>query len=139
MIKKLIERFKEKYKSKMYMKELLNTEYEIPSEVEELAESFNRGYFNFRLIEKETRWTDADNKEKIEYYYEIHDVYYNDKDEIVAWSEEPTSLYLEYGSDVEDLINHITEASSKKILKIIKDSDDEDELIELNKYIKDIK
>lgn len=141
MIKKLIERFKEKHKSKMYMEELLNTEYEIPPEVEELAETFGTGrcYFNYRIIEREEHWTDADNLDQVEYFYEIYEVYYNSLDEIIAWTQESVSLSFENSQDVKDMIRHIIEATNKKILKIKINKDKQEKLIEINKYIRDIK
>lgn len=141
MIKKLIERFKEKHKSKMYIEELLNTEYEIPPEIEEIAESFgnDNGYFNYRIIEREEHWTDVDNLDQVEYFYEIYEVYYNGLDEIIAWTQEPISLSFENNQDVKDMIGHIIEAANKKILKVKINKDKQEELIELNKYIRDIK
>ena len=140
MIKKLIERLKEKHKSKMYAEELLNTEYKIPPEIEELAKSFGTGgYFNYRIIEREEHWTDANNLDQIEYFYEVYEVYYNDLDEIIAWAQEPISLSFENNQDVKDMIGHIIEAANKKILKIKINKDKQEELVELNKYIRDIK
>ena len=111
---------------------------EIMEEAEELAESFEGGYFNYRIIEKEDKWIDLDNKEQIEYFYEIHEVYYNGKDEIIAWTENPISIYFETYNDIRDTINHIKKAANNKILKLIKE-DEEEKLIELDKYMKDIK
>ncbi len=112
---------------------------DIMKEAEELAEDWEGGYFNYRLVEKEDRWTGLDGKEKIEYYYEIHEVYYNGKDEIIAWSENPMHLYFETDYDIKEEIKHIKRASKAKILKLIKNENGDDSLIELDKYIKDIK
>ena len=142
MFKKLKEALKERFRKRMYLEELIDTEYEIPPEILELAETFSGtkgGYFNYRIIETEEHWMDADNLDHKEYHYEIYEVYYNGLNEIIAWTQEPVSLYFDNNEDVKNMLRHIIEAANKKILKIKVNKDKEEELIELNKYIKDIK
>lgn len=112
---------------------------EIIEKAKDLAKDCEGGYFNYRIIEKEDKWTDLDGVEWTEYYYEIHEVYYNGKDEIIAWTENPINVYFETYSDVRDTINHIKKASNAKILKLITKEDGDEELIELDTYMKDIK
>ena len=111
----------------------------IPPEIEELAESFDDGYFNYRIIEKEIQWADVEGENHIEYYYELYEVYYNSKNEIIAWTENPVPLCFEEDSDIDTVIIHINEARKKKILKLLREDSDNEELIELDKYMRDIK
>lgn len=117
-----------------------NKEYEIPGEIEELAESIGGGWFNFRLVEKERYWKDLDGKENCDVFYEIHEIYYRSDGSIWAWSQEPISLYFENKYDYKDTLSILKEVYKKPILKLIPKSDIEDEkLIKTNKYIKNIK
>ena len=122
---------------------------EAMQKAEDLAKDFDGGYFNYRIVEKEYKWKNNSNldEETIkrykldepEIYYEIHEVYYNGKNEIVAWTTNPISIYFETYYDIRDTINHIKKAASTKILKLVEDENGDDSLIELDKYIKDIK
>ena len=121
----------------------------VMEKLEDLRKDFEGGYFNYRVIEKEYIWENNSNftEEEIkeykldepELYYEIHEVYYNGKDEIVAWTENPISIYFEDYYDVKDMIKHIKNSTKHKILKLIANEDGGEELIELNKYMKNIK
>lgn len=111
---------------------------EVLEEAEDLANDFKGGYFNYRMIEKEDKWTGLEGEELVEYFYEIHEVYYDDNDNIVAWTENPIHLYFNNNEDVKTEIKHIKDAANKKLLKLIKDGENE-KLIELDKYIRDIK
>lgn len=121
-----------------------NKDYNIPKYIDDFAESIEGGWWNYRLIEKESKWTDKNNKEHIDTYYEIHEVYYNGKGEIWSWSENPMSLYFESKYDVKECLKQIKQASKHNILKLEKHIDPEDNkeydrLIDTKKKIKDIK
>ena len=43
-----------------------NKDYNIPKYIDDFAESIEGGWWNYRLIEKESKWTDKNNKEHID-------------------------------------------------------------------------
>jgi len=117
----------------------MDKDYKIPAEVEELANEWSGGWFNCRIIEKERKWTGVDNKEYTDIYYEIHEVYYDGKGNIIAWTEAPMSIWFENKYDVKYTINHIKKATKHTILKMITKENGDEELIDTGKYIKNIK
>lgn len=108
-------------------------------EAEELANEWTGGYWNYRLIEKENKWTGVDNKEYIDIYYEIHEVYYDGKGKVIAWSENPMSLYFENKHDVSFILKRIKKATKKSILKLVKKDNGDEDLISTNRFLKNIK
>ena len=117
----------------------LSKEYEVPAEVEELAEDLSGGYWNYRFVEKEYTWKDKDDKSYYERYYELHEIYYKADGTIWAWTENPVDLSIQSLSELKDLTKKIKTASRHTILKLIKKDNDEDEMIRTNKKLKDIK
>ena len=116
---------------------------EIPCEIHEAADRFSNGYWNYRLIEKEDKWTGGDNKEYYSKYFVIHEVYYDGNNEVFAWTEEPIKLYFQVGDDIKILNKRLKKASKLPILKVIKEKDEDNEeiekLVSTNKYLKDYK
>lgn len=90
-----------------------NKEYEVPAEVEEMAEELSGGYFNYRLVE--TIYTYSEDIE--EKFYEIYEVYYKGDDSIWAWSAEPVTLMFEDFEDATETIRHIAECCEKTVLR----------------------
>ena len=132
--------FNRKNKEINKLDELLDKDYEIPEHIKELADSLSGGWWNYRLFENETKWKDISSKEHTEYYYDIHEVYYNAKGEIWAWSENPMSLSFEEYNDLKEVSKQIKRACKHSILKIVPASDTEnEEIIDTGKYLKDIK
>lgn len=99
----------------------------------ETIKEFSGGWFNYRIVEK-TRTYKTTDKEIQETYYDIHEVYYDGKGKIIAWTQDPMTIYFENYSDVKFYIKAIKDASKKEILKI-----ENNKLISTNKYMKDIK
>lgn len=106
--------------------------------IKELSNTFSDGWFNYRIVEKEHKWNDIDDSIISELYYEIHEVYYGADGDIIAWTENPISIYFENIFDANDTIKHIKDAIKKPILKYDPDTDG-DSLYETDKYLKDIK
>ena len=90
-----------------------NKEYEVPAEVEEMAEELSGGYFNYRLVE--TVYTYGEDIE--EKFYEIYEIYYKGDGSIWAWSAEPLSLMFEDFDDAFEDIKHIMECCEKTVLR----------------------
>lgn len=129
-----------KWKSKKYLNHLMekSKDYEIPPEIEELAESLEGGYWNYRILQME--YKDKIGKHKYhEKWYEMREVYYKENDEPWAWSAEPETFSIQSIEDAKFLKQKAAEAMIKPILAIKKDKDGEEYLVELNKTIYDIK
>lgn len=94
----------------------------------------DNGYFNYRIVEKNKTYLGNDGELTTDTWYDIHEIFYTKSGTIIGMSENPATLYMESYSDLKNEIKHIKEASKKKILTIEKDK-----LVEINKYIKDIK
>ena len=90
-----------------------NKEYEVPAEVEEMAEELSGGYFNYRLVE--TVYTYGEDIQ--EKYYDIYEVYYKGDGSIWAWSAEPVTLMFEDFEDATETIRHIAECCEKTVLR----------------------
>ncbi len=105
---------------------------EILEEAEEIAKDFDGGWWNYRVIEKTEKWDSPfDRKIHTENYYEIHEVYYNGKGEIIAWSENSISLYFESYRDFKDTLKHIKQATKRSVLKL-----EDDKLEDTHKLLK---
>lgn len=93
-------------------------------------------YWNYRVVEKNT--TDKIDCSNIEYdttVYEVHEVYYDEDDNITMWSAESISPYGEGClKDLEVDIKFMFEACSKPILK---ESDLPDSSEYLSKLLKE--
>ena len=127
MVDELIERLQEKYKY--------------------LIGEFKDGYWNYRVIEKESRFTYKDGKyagkTRVELYYEIHEIYYDGEGNPVAWSADPMRMYFQEKEDPKYYIKRIREASRHKIFKLEEYVDEDGEkyerLVKLDKRIIDLK
>lgn len=104
-----------------------------------LNKLFKNGYWNYRFVQKTVTYTLKNNKKISESYYDIHEIYYNEKNEIIAWSEEPMQLNIQSYNDYKTIIKQIKKASKYKILKLEKLEDKSEKLLETNLYIKNIK
>lgn len=126
MVKEIAERLQEKYK--------------------DLIGAFKDGYWNYRIIEKESRFTYKDGKyagkTRVELYYEIHEIYYDGDGNPVGWSVDPMRMYFQEKGDPKYYIRRIREASRHKIFKIEEYIDEDGEkyerLVKLDKRIKDL-
>jgi len=117
---------------------ILEKEYNVPEEVEEFANEIGGGWWNYRVIEKESRWTNKSGKEYFEKYFEIHEVYYKGDGEIWAWSEDQMNISFENVGEVAEIIKQIKKAIKKPVLKLVKDVDGE-ELVPTMKTLKQYK
>lgn len=120
---------------------ILEKEYNIPEEIEELANEWSEGWWNYRVVEKEHAWkSQATGKEYFQKYFEIHEVYYDKDGKIIAWAEKPLNLQLEYFTEWKFLKKSIDRAIRKPILRYIPASDMEDEdLVPTKMYLKKVK
>lgn len=111
---------------------------EVPSEIEELAESLGEGYWNYRILQLE--YKDKIGKHKYhEIWYEMREVYYNKDDEPWAWSAIPETFSITSIEDAKHLKEQVALAMIKPILAVRKNKDGEEYLVELKKTIYDIK
>ena len=112
--------------------------YEIPPEIEKLAEDIGEGYWNYRILQIE--YKDKVGKHKYhEKWYEMREVYYNKDDKPWAWSSNPETFSVSSIEDIKYLKEQTALAMIKPILVIKKDKDGEEYLVELKKTIYDIK
>lgn len=76
-------------------------------------------YWNYRVIEKNiTEKVDCSEVEYDTTVYEVHEVYYDEADNITMWSAEPIAGYGEGNyRDLKADLEHMLEACSKPILK----------------------
>lgn len=112
----------------------------IRNKYNELVALFKGGYWNYRIIQKTNSYKLSSDKIISETYYEIHEVYYNEKNEIVAWSQEPMSIYFQNYNDYVITLKQIKKAIKYPILKLEgSEKENTEKLIETNKYLKDIK
>lgn len=100
----------------------------IVEEVFKLSNSIGGGGWNYRIIEKSSEFY------KEEKYYELYEVYYNEKGEIWAHSQEPMSIWFENKKELKTLLRQIKDATKRTILRM-----ENDDLIDTGKYLKQIK
>lgn len=127
-------------KAKRYLNHLEeeSKKYEVPPEIEELAESLGGGYWNYRILQLE--YKDKIGKHKYhEKWYEMREVYYNKDDEPWAWSATPETFSITSIEDAKFLKQKVAEAMIKPILAVRIDENGEEYLVELKKTIYDIK
>lgn len=112
----------------------------ITEKYKDLVALFKGGYWNYRLIEKTISYKLKDGNVLSETVYEIYEVYYNEKNEIIAWTAEPMNLFFQSFNDYKMILHRIKNAVKRPILRLedFKEEDNE-KLIETNKYLKDIK
>ena len=111
----------------------------IKNKYNDLVASFKGGYWNYRIIQKTTSYKLSSDKLISETFYEIHEVYYSEKNEIIAWSQEPISMYFQNYNDYKTILKQFKKATKYPILKLetIKE-DNTEKLIETDKYLKNI-
>lgn len=90
--------------------------------IDEISLAWRGGHWNYRVIEKSNGYY---------IYYEIHEVYYDKNEEIIAWTENPVDLYFEDFRSLKLLTKRFKKAGRKTILKI-----ENDDLIDTGKYLK---
>lgn len=100
----------------------------IVAKIFKLSNLIGGGIWNYRIIEK------SSNFYKEEKYYELYEVYYNEKGEIWALSQEPMSIWFENKKELKTLLKQIKDATKRTILKM-----ENDDLIDTGKYLKQIK
>lgn len=115
----------------------MKEEYKIPEAIKKFSEEISGGWFNFRVVKHVTTWKDKEGKKYEDITYQLHEVYYTAKGEILGWSEE-VSLYFEDYADVKETIKHIKDACKKTVLLLI-ETEDGEELIDTHKYMKGMK
>lgn len=95
-------------------------------------------YWNYRIVKKTASYTSKESGLSVsDTFYEIHDFYYNDKDKIVAWGENPVSIYFTDYRDYKDFFKLIRKASKFTILEFIEE-DNKTKVINTGLYLKDI-
>ena len=87
----------------------------------------NGGWWNYRFVKNEV----YDEGKVIGIYYELFEVYYNENDKIIAWSEQPRGIQIVDRGDLKTFLKQIKKASKNKVLEI----DYDGKLVELNEYI----
>lgn len=87
----------------------------------------NGGWWNYRFVKNEVH-----NEDKvIGIYYDLYEVYYDENDKIIAWSEQPRGIQIVDKGDLKIFLKQIKKASKNKVLEI----DYNGKLVELNEYI----
>ena len=87
----------------------------------------NGGWWNYRFVKNEVY-----NEDKvIGIYYDLYEVYYDENDKIIAWSEQPRGIQIVDRGDLKIFLKQIKKASKNKVLEI----DYNGKLVELNEYI----
>lgn len=74
-------------------------------------------YWNTRIIRHKIIDYFKD-EEAVNYYYGVHEVYYNKKDEPTSWTENPIRLTFESLEDLWGVLEHITDATSHTVLEL---------------------
>lgn len=85
------------------------------------------GYWNYRFVKNEVHSEDK----VIGIYYDLYEVYYDENDKIIAWSEQPRGIQIVDRGDLKTFLKQIKKASKNKVLEI----DYNGKLVELNEYI----
>lgn len=86
------------------------------------------GYWNYRFVKNEV----YDEGKVIGIYYDLYEVYYDENDKIIAWSENPQGIQIVDRGDLKIFLKQIKIASKNKVLeKDLRTG----KLVELDEYI----
>lgn len=118
--------------SSFYKEESKN--YEALPETKEFIDSVGEGYWNYRIMQLE--YKDEYGHEK---WYEMREVYYDENDNIWAWSASPKTFSVESIEDIKHLKEQVALAMIKPILAIKKNKDGNEYIKELKRTIYDIR
>ena len=108
--------------------------YEALPEIKEFIDSIGEGYWNYRIMQLE--YKDEYGHEK---WYEMREVYYDENDNIWAWSAGPKTFSVESIEDIKHLKEQVALAMIKPILAIKKNKDGNEYIKELKRTIYDIR
>lgn len=108
--------------------------YEALPETKEFIDSVGEGYWNYRIMQLE--YKDEYGHEK---WYEMREVYYDENDNIWAWSASPKTFSVESIEDIKHLKEQVALAMIKPILAIKKNKDGNEYIKELKRTIYDIR
>ena len=108
--------------------------YEALPEIKEFIDSIGEGYWNYRIMQLE--YKDEYGHEK---WYEMREVYYDENDNIWAWSASPKTFSVESIEDIKHLKEQVALAMIKPILAIKKNKDGNEYIKELKRTIYDIR
>lgn len=108
--------------------------YEALPETKEFTDSIGEGYWNYRIMQLE--YKDEYGHEK---WYEMREVYYDENDNIWAWSAGPKTFSVESIEDIKHLKEQVALAMIKPILAIKKNKDGNEYIKELKRTIYDIR
>lgn len=108
--------------------------YEALPEAKEFIDSIGEGYWNYRIMQLE--YKDEYGHEK---WYEMREVYYDENDNIWAWSASPKTFSVESIEDIKHLKEQVALAMIKPILAIKKNKDGDEYIKELKRTIYDIR
>lgn len=108
--------------------------YEALPETKEFIDSIGEGYWNYRIMQLE--YKDEYGHEK---WYEMREVYYDENDNIWAWSASPKTFSVESIEDIKHLKEQVALAMIKPILAIKKNKDGNEYIKELKRTIYDIR
>lgn len=108
--------------------------YEALPETKEFIDSIGEGYWNYRIMQLE--YKDEYGHEK---WYEMREVYYDENDNIWAWSAGPKTFSVESIEDIKHLKEQVALAMIKPILAIKKNKDGNEYIKELKRTIYDIR
>ena len=108
--------------------------YEALPETTEFTDSIGEGYWNYRIMQLE--YKDEYGHEK---WYEMREVYYDENDNIWAWSAGPKTFSVESIEDIKHLKEQVALAMIKPILAIKKNKDGNEYIKELKRTIYDIR
>ena len=109
---------------------------EIPMYVQKLSSDLSGGWWNYRFVEKTEKWK-KDGKVYFEKRYEIHEVYYAGDGRIWSWTESPIDISVQSYKELKEFLKSIKLAAKKPVLELQINNDDE-QLIETDRYLKDI-
>lgn len=110
----------------------------VPEEIEELSNAFSGGYFNTRIIQHHIYGEYQNGSPYDETYFAIHEVYYNGKDEIIAWTDEPVKVQFDDLQDFKDVLEQIDDAMMKTVLLLDNNNGEDLAIVDTHKMIKEI-
>lgn len=119
----------------------------IPEEIEELANEVSGSYWNYRWLKIEIETDKLDDmlqptgEKEIEYYYELHEVYYDNDEKPFMWTQNPVRMQVENAEELMEFISKALDAAMQPVI-LKKDDDTIEELTEfidkqevLNKWL----
>ena len=95
----------------------------------------NSTYWNTRIIKHIVESRFANGNVLIGAYYAVHEVYYDDKNNPVAWTQDEIGVRFESPDDLQGLLEHIEEAKAHSVLLLKTKYNEKDNETEQGKLI----